>query len=48
MKNKLDILFINPPYEKLKGFAVSIIPINILQLATFIQNNGYDVLGYWI
>ncbi len=42
----LDILFINPPYERLKGFSLESIPNGILGLATYIDQNGFRALVY--
>jgi radical SAM superfamily enzyme YgiQ (UPF0313 family) len=41
-----DILFINPPYERLKGFSIASIPNGILALATYIKDQGYKTAVY--
>lgn len=46
MENNLDILFINPPYERLKGFSLGSIPNGILGLATYIDQCGFKALVY--
>jgi hypothetical protein len=42
----LDILFINPPYERLKGFTLGSLPNGILGLSTFLNKNGFNALVY--
>ena len=42
----LDILLINPPYERLKGFTVASIPNGILALATHLREQGYKSAVY--
>jgi len=42
----MDILFINPPYERLKGFSLESVPNGILGLATYVNQNGYKALVY--
>jgi anaerobic magnesium-protoporphyrin IX monomethyl ester cyclase len=39
--DKKDILFINPPYERLKGFTIASIPNGILGLGTYLETLGY-------
>jgi len=46
MTRSLDILFINPPYERLKGFTLGSLPSGILGLATFINKKGLNSLVY--
>jgi radical SAM superfamily enzyme YgiQ (UPF0313 family) len=46
MKKKLDILLINPPYERLKGFSLESIPNGILGLATCINQYEFSALVY--
>ncbi len=38
MTARMDILFINPPYERLKGFSLGSIPNGILGLATHLNS----------
>ncbi len=42
----MDILFINPPYERLKGFSLGSIPNGLLGLATHISKSGYHAVVY--
>jgi anaerobic magnesium-protoporphyrin IX monomethyl ester cyclase len=37
----IDILLINPPYERLKGFTIASIPNGILGLGTYLNSLGY-------
>ena len=46
MTGNLDILFINPPYERLKGFSLGSVPNGILGLATYLNKEGYNTLVY--
>ena len=46
MTGSLDILFINPPYERLKGFTLGSLPNGILGLATFLNKKGFNSLVY--
>ncbi|MCK5340494.1 MAG: radical SAM protein [Desulfobulbaceae bacterium] len=43
---KTDLLLINPPYERLKGFAVGSLPNGILGLATYVNACGFSSLVY--
>ena len=40
---KKDVLLINPPYERLKGFTVASIPTGILGLGTYLSSLGFKV-----
>ena len=46
MANKLDILLINPPYERFKGLSFCGLPSGILGLATYINQCGFKALVY--
>lgn len=46
MAKDLDILFINPPYERLKGFSIGTVPHGILGLATYLNSCGFNALVY--
>ena len=41
-----QILLINPPYERLKGFSVESIPLGLLYIATVLDRAGYSVAVY--
>ena len=41
-----DILLINPPYERLKGFSIASIPNGILALATHLREQGFKSAVY--
>lgn len=43
---KPRFLFINPPYERLKGFAVQSVPLGLLYVATVLTENGYEAKVY--
>ena len=38
----IDILLMNPPYERLKGFTIASIPNGILGLGTYLKQLGFD------
>jgi radical SAM superfamily enzyme YgiQ (UPF0313 family) len=42
----LDILFINPPYERLKGFTIASVPNGMLTMATYLSSQGYKTRVY--
>ncbi len=46
MENRLDILFVNPPYERFKGLSFCGLPSGILGLATYINQCGFKALVY--
>lgn len=46
MANKLDILLINPPYERFKGLSFCGLPSGILGLATYINQCGFKAMVY--
>jgi anaerobic magnesium-protoporphyrin IX monomethyl ester cyclase len=41
MRTDIDILLMNPPYERLKGFTLASVPNGILGLATYLEELGY-------
>jgi len=43
---KKQILLINPPYERLKGFSVESIPLGLLYIATVLDRAGYSAVAY--
>jgi anaerobic magnesium-protoporphyrin IX monomethyl ester cyclase len=46
MGNELDILLINPPYERFKGLSFCGLPSGILGLATYINQCGFKAMVY--
>jgi anaerobic magnesium-protoporphyrin IX monomethyl ester cyclase len=40
--SKLKVLFINPPYERLKGLSVESVPMGLLSLATMVEQAGHE------
>jgi anaerobic magnesium-protoporphyrin IX monomethyl ester cyclase len=46
MAEKARVLFINPPYERLKGLTVESIPMGLLSLATVLKERGYTPKVY--
>jgi len=46
MEDSLDVLLINPPYERLKGFSLESVPNGILGLGTYINQYGFKAFVY--
>ena len=44
--NRYRFLFINPPYERLKGLSLESIPLGLLYVATVLDRRGYEAVVY--